>query len=261
MSVLDQVKQGKDRLPPRLMIYGAEGTGKSSCVAQIPGCIFIDTEGGLSEIECNRLPRVNTFAEALEQVKALRDEKHNYSAVAIDTCDWLERLVWADIARNYGVSSIEKSCGGYGKGYVEAANYFQRLVEMLEALRNARGMVVVLIAHAKVEPFTDPEAGVYDRYSPRLHKHVNALLTEWVDAVLFATRKVSIQNALVGDGKIAKGIGTGGGERILRCEGSPACVAKNRYSLPPELPLSWDALMAAIIGPEVQNPQPAEQPA
>jgi len=27
----------------------------------------------------------------------------------------------------------------------------------------------------------------------------------------------------------AAGLGTGGGERILRCVGSPACVAKNRY--------------------------------
>ena len=37
---------------------------------------------------------------------------------------------------------------------------------------------------------------------------------------------------------VAAGLGKDGGERILRCVGSPACVAKNRYDLPAELPLS-----------------------
>jgi len=56
-----------------------------------------------------------------------------------------------------------------------------------------------------------------------------------------------VQNASAGDGKVAKGVGANGGERILRCEGGPACVAKNRYNLPFELPLSWDSLMAALM--------------
>jgi len=46
-------------------------------------------------------------------------------------------------------------------------------------------MVVVLIAHSKVERFEDPESAPYDRYSPRLHKHAGALICEWCDAVLF----------------------------------------------------------------------------
>jgi len=248
MSVLNQVKTGKDRLPPRLMVYGPEGVGKSSFAAQAPGSIFIDAEGGLSEIDCARFPQAASFAEAMEQAKALRDEKHEYGAIALDSCDWLERLAWEEISKEYGVTSIEKAAGGYGKGYVEAANRFRRLLEVLDNLRTDRGMAVILIAHAKVEGFTDPEEGVYDRYSPRLHKHVNALLTEWSDAVLFATRKIAIQNARVGERKIAKGVGKNGGERILRCEGGPACVAKNRFGLPCEIPLSWDALMNALAG-------------
>jgi len=223
-------------------------THNSSFAAQASGCVFLDAEGGLTEIDCARFPQVGSFAEAMDQAKALRDEKHEYGALAIDSCDWLERLAWEEIAREYGVSCIEKAAGGYGRGYVEAANRFRRLLEVLDALRTDRGMALILIAHAKVEAFTDPEEGVYDRYSPRLHKHVNALLTEWCDAVLFATRKIAIQNARVGDAKVAKGVGKNGGERILRCEGGPACVAKNRFGLPYELPLTWDALMNALSG-------------
>jgi hypothetical protein len=110
-------------------------------------------------------------------------------------------------------------------------------------------MCVILLAHAKVETFTDPEHAAYDRYSPRLHKHATALITEWADAVLFATRKIITKTQDGGFGRertIAAGLGKDGGERVLRTVGSPACVAKNRYDLPPELPLSWPALMQAL---------------
>ena len=51
-----------------------------------------------------------------------------------------------------------------------------------------------------------------------------------------------------GLGMDGDGIGTGGGERILRTVGGPSCVAKNRYNLDPELPLDWSALLAGITG-------------
>jgi len=124
-------------------------------------------------------------------------------------------------------------------------------VDALGALRANKGMAVILIAHAKVEKFEDPESTAYDRYSPRLNKHACALLTEWSDAVLFATRKFRTEVEDKGFGReraIAVGVGADGGERILRCVGSPACVAKNRYGLPGELPLSWPALMAGLSG-------------
>jgi len=124
--------------------------------------------------------------------------------------------------------------------------------------------MVVLLAHTKVEKFEDPEAPTYDRYSPRLNKHGSALVSEWVDAVLFATRKIITRSE---DGSfnrsrtIAAGQGKDGGERILRCIGGPSCIAKNRYDLPAELPLSWPALMAGIVG-QTSKPAPAtESPA
>ena len=47
--------------------------------------------------------------------------------------------------------------------------------------------------------------------------------------------------------EIAFVLGKDGGERVIRTIGGPSCVAKNRYSLPEELPLSWPALMAAFL--------------
>ena len=48
---------------------------------------------------------------------------------------------------------------------------------------------------------------------------------------------------------IAAPVGADGGERIIRTLGGPACVAKNRFNLPAELPLSWDAFMQALAAP------------
>jgi len=109
-------------------------------------------------------------------------------------------------------------------------------------------MIIILIAHSKVEKFEDPETSAYDRYMPRLHKHANALLSEWVDAILFASKKFRVQKESSGfnaERGVASPIGADGGERFMRTVGSPACIAKNRFSLPSELPLSWQAFIEA----------------
>ncbi|MCS7017287.1 MAG: ATP-binding protein, partial [Gemmatales bacterium] len=119
----------------------------------------------------------------------------------------------------------EKADGGYARGYTHAVTHWREVVDQLNLLRSQRGMVVVLIAHAKVEKFEDPETPPYDRYSPRLHKHAAALVCEWSDAVLFATRKFRTQSEDAGFGRkrtIAQPIGKDGGERILRCIGGPS---------------------------------------
>ena len=186
----------------------------------------------------------------------LRREDHDYQTVVIDSVDWLERLIWDKVCQESGVDSIEKADGGYSKGYTHALTFWREIVGHLNALRNDRGMVIVLIAHAKVERFEDPESSTYDRYSPRLHKQAAALLCEWCDAVLFATRKIRTQSEDAGFNRkrtIAHALGKDGGERILRTVGGPSCIAKNRYGIVGDLPLSWAAFMAAL------SPQPREE--
>jgi hypothetical protein len=249
MSMIDQIHRGRRHSPPRLLIYGTEGIGKSTTAAAAPKPIFVPTEDGLDQIDCDSFPLAKSLDDVEAALQALGAEKHNFETVVIDSVDWLERLIWDKLCEQYGVSSIEKVDGGYAKGYTHALTHWRRVLDTLNQLRLERDMCVVLLAHAKVEKFEDPETSAYDRYSPRLHKHANALVTEWVDAVLFATRKIITKTEDAGFGRertTAAGLGKDGGERILRCVGSPACIAKNRYSLPAELPLSWPALMKAL---------------
>ncbi|HBG25949.1 MAG: hypothetical protein A2Y10_19305 [Planctomycetes bacterium GWF2_41_51] len=249
MNILEQVHTGKRSMPPRLMVYGVEGVGKSTFGANAPNPIFIPTEDGLSEIDCASFPVAKKYADVEAYLSALAIEKHDYQTVIVDSCDWLEQLIWEELCRLSGASTIEKCDGGYGKGYIAALGFWHQIVDGLDALRNERHMAVILIAHAKVERFEDPESNAYDRYTPRLHKHATALLTEWADAVLFATRKFRTESEKMGFGKertIAVGLGKDGGERVIRTVGGPSCIAKNRYDLPYEIPLSWDAFISAL---------------
>lgn len=252
MNRIEQIHRGRRHLPPRMLVYGTEGIGKSTLAAAAPKPIFIPTEDGLDQIDCASFPLTKNLAEVESALRTLIQEQHDFETVVIDSADWLERLVWDVLCEQYGVSSIEKVDGGYARGYTHALTYWRRLLADLNTLRTQRGLCVILLAHAKVEKFEDPEHTAYDRYSPRLHKHVTALLTEWSDAVLFATRKIITKTEDGGFGRertIAAGLGKDGGERILRTVGSPACVAKNRFGLPAELPLSWPALMQALSQP------------
>ena len=250
MSILANITTGRDNRPPRLMIYGQEGVGKSTFGANAPAPIFVQTEDGLGEIDCAKFPLAKSLAEVTNALKALRDEEHSYQTVVIDSLDWLERLIFDEICRAYGVRSIEKADGGFGHGYTIAVNYWRDILSLLDELRNKRNMAVILLAHAKVERFEDPESSAYDRYSPRLHKLAAGLISEWADAAMFATKRFRVQkeaSGFSGERGIAAPIGAGGGDRILRTNCGPACMAKNRYNLPEEIPLSWQAFMDILM--------------
>jgi len=252
MSMLDTIQNGKEARPPRIMLYGQEGVGKSTYGAKSPKPIFIQTEDGLGEIECSKFPLAKTLADVYASLTALQQEKHDFQTMVLDSCDWAERLIFDEVCREFGVKSIEKADGGYARGYVHALTHWRKIINAVEHLRNEKGMACILIAHAKIERFEDPESSAYDRYSPRLHKHAAALISEWVDAVLFATRRFRTQKEDAGFNRertIAAPVGADGGERIIRTIGGPACVAKNRFNLPAELPLSWDAFMETLTAP------------
>ena len=251
MSLLGNITTGRDNRPPRLMIYGQEGVGKSTFGANAPAPIFVQTEDGLGEIDCAKFPLAKSLAEVNDELLALRDEEHDYKSVVIDSLDWLERLIFDEVCREYGVRSIEKADGGFGKGYTHAIVHWRRILTILDELRQKRNMAVILLAHAKVERFEDPESSAYDRYTPRLHKYAASLISEWADAVMFATKRFRVQKenaGFAGERGIAAPIGAGGGDRILRTNCGPACMAKNRYNLPEEISLSWQAFIDAYGG-------------
>ncbi len=262
MKLLNQVRTGKEPRPRRLMLYGVHGVGKSTYGAMAERSIFIQTEDGLGDIECDKFPLARSYGDVVTALGELYAEKHDYRTVVVDSLDWLERLIWAEVCRKRGVESIEDI--GYAKGYTFALTQWREVLEGLDALRNERGMMVLLIAHAKIERFENPETEGYDRYVPRLHKLASALVQEWSDDVLFATYKVHTRKVDDSFGR-TKHRGVGTGERILRTTERPAHVAKNRLNLPDEIPLDYRVYAAFARGEnplasaETESDQPQAQ--
>lgn len=256
MRLMDQITTGPRPAPRRTMLYGVQGIGKSTFGAMSEAAIFIPTEDGLGGINTASFPLATDYHQVLAALGELYTEPHAFQTVVIDSLDWLEQLIWADVCRRRNVETIEDI--GYAKGYTFALSQWREVIAGLDALRNQRGMSVILLAHSKIEKFENPETDSYDRYVPRLHKLAAATVMEWCDEVFFATYKVFTKATDEGFNR-TRSQGIGSGERVLRTTERPAHVAKNRLNLPDELPLDFSEYARFLRGDVAANPQSSTQ--
>ena len=237
---LTDIHVGRKPSPRKIVLYGIHGIGKSTFAANADTPIFIPTEEGVNDIDCASFPLCRTFEEVMSRISELYNEEHEYKTVVIDSLDWLEKLIWAQVCTEKSVTSIEDI--GYAKGYTFALKHWKRLRDSLDTLRRECGMTVILLAHSKIEKFENPETDTYDRYSPALHKLASADIQEWADEVLFANYKVFTRKTGEGFNQ-DKHKATGNGDRVIRTSERPAHVAKNRLTdIPYEIPLDFAEL-------------------
>lgn len=238
---LSSLKRASDRKPPRLLIYGTAGIGKTTLGSNAPSPVFIQTED--SEIDCPTFGLLKTYDEIMEAFAALVTEDHDFQTVVLDSLDWLEPIIWRETCRINRWASIEDP--GYGKGYAAALDIWRVVLDGFNALRDERGMAVVLLAHCEIKRFDSPETEPYDRYGIKLQKAASALVQEHVDAVLFANYRVSTVKSDAGfNRKAVRGVGAG--DRRLYTTERPAFLAKNRFGLDDSLDLDWAKLAAGI---------------
>ncbi len=236
---------------PRCFLYSVEGIGKTTFAAGAPAPIFILTEDGLGNLDVPHFPLAQSIDDVTDAIGALYTESHDYQTVVLDSVDWADAMLWQQIESSHDAKDL-----AYGKGAVLAAEKWRELLEGLNALRNDKGMTVLLLGHCQIKRFDSPETEPYDRYMPKLQERSSALIREWCDAVLFANYRTVIKKADVGFNKeVSRGITTG--ERLIYTSEKPAYMAKNRYSLPESLPLSWDALANTISNPAAELKQAA----
>lgn len=222
--------------PDRILLLGTEGVGKTSWAAGAPSPIFLCAEDGMPRALSHvpRFPTPATFTEVMDAVRELTNTDHEFKTLVVDTVDWLEPMVWADLCTKNGwKDGIEEP--GYGKGYAAATDEFRKFLSALDTLRARKSMEVILLAHAAIRTFQNPTGPDFDRYELKMHKGASALMREWCDVNLFA-----IHEEFGGEKNgrpTKKGISTG--RRVVHTERTAAWHAKNRHGLPPELALDY----------------------
>ena len=243
MTSLSSIVKGAAMAPPRVLLYGPAGVGKTTFGASAPSPIFIQTEDGADVVGADRFPLAQTYADVENAIGTLAKEDHKYATVVVDSLDWLETLIWQRVCQVHKIQSIEEL--GYGKGYVFALDIWRSFLDGLNFLRTQKQMAVIMLAHSHIKRFEDPASEGYDRYEIKLHRKAGDVVSEAADLIGFATYRTSTKTIDKGFGQ-KKSIPLGTGERVLRTSELPAFVAKSRYNIPAELPLSWDALISAI---------------
>jgi hypothetical protein len=237
---LKSIRKNDAMAAPRIMVYGVEGIGKSTFGAGAPNPVYILTEDGLGSLKVDHFPLATSFQDVMDAIASLYKDNHAFETVVIDSLDWLEAIIQREIEQKYDAKDL-----AYGKGSLIAAERWREILDGLNALRNDKGMAVILIAHTTIKRFDSPEVEPYDRYQPKLQERSNAVVREWADAVLFANYRTIVKKDDVGFNQTNnRGISTG--ERLLFTSERPAYMAKNRYNMPESIPLSWDAFAEAI---------------
>jgi hypothetical protein len=248
---LAAVVKGKLEHPLKVTLYGVEGIGKSTFGAGAPAPIFLGAEEGTQHLDVARFPKPESIGDVFDAVRVLTDDSHTYQTLVVDTLDWLEPIIWRHlIAKSGSATTIEEVGGGYGKGYTAALDEWRRFLAAIERLQAAKRMHVVLIAHSQVKTFKNPEGDDFDRYQMKINDKAAGLVKEWSDAVLFAKH----DTVALKDSKTKRVRGVDTGARLIFTERTAAYDAKNRYSLPGQLPLSWADFFAAVKAGQVADP-------
>lgn len=244
--------KGKLNRAQRVILYGPEGVGKSTLAAAFPHPLVLDTEDGSHHLDVDRVPvaRLADIVQAIAEVQQMQAAGTcAYESLVIDTADALWRMCAEQVCLDNNWKNIEQP--GYGKGYAIASARFTGLFRSLDQLMRG-GMHVVIVCHMKVVKVNLPDAPEFSRYCLKVSaptsqaETAREFLKEWCDALIFCT----IRNEVDG----LKGKAVRANERVAFCTSNPHCESKNRLGLPPEVPLTPEALSALWGGAPAAAP-------
>lgn len=214
--------------PPIITLHGHEGIGKSTVANGFPNAMWLNLEDTTYDFDPYFPVTPETYTDVIGILDGLLEQDNEYKTLIIDTMDKLEILMTEHICAENGWSSI--SDPAYGKGYSARSAEFQtNFWKKIRDLNRKKHMVIILIAHSKIEKVQDPILPEYDKHTLQLYKTENAFIRRESDLVGYCM----IEAFTTSDGK--RNMATTAGEHQIRTRPNPAYDAKTRKINMPEI--------------------------
>jgi hypothetical protein len=234
-----ETRQRVANKPPRIIIAGEEGVGKTEFGVSPENSIVFSLEDRVDHINREfEIIDIKNWDSAMKNTRALLNENHGFKNLCIDSIDWLEQVCHAKIIGSAN-TDINRVNGGYGTGVRESEKLHRDFVSILDELRNKKGMSVIATAHVEVKEEKNPDLPTdFDAYQIKADKRVASLWREWADAILFARFRTFVNEDKSGK-KNTRAFKDG--SRVLYTTNQAFFRAKNHYQMPPEVDFTLNA--------------------
>lgn len=249
-----KVHKGLANAKPKILIYSLPGVGKSTLANRFDKPLFLDIEHGLSYIDCDSVSvdRLNSYYKTLDEliVKTKNEDGivtsikklPEYNTIVIDSLDWLDALVQANI---FGIDApgisgkertealkmtLNRANGGYGNGKGELENKIRNDLLPRTQLLNKVGYNVVAIAHAKMNSIMDADGNTIEKITPKISDVTLNIFMEWFDHILYLKADAD-------------------GKRRLITNSTDTILAKNRLGLTNDIMVTDDMDLDSLFTP------------
>lgn len=245
------VVKGRDKTPPRIVLYGPGATGKSTLASTAPKAIWLCVDDGAREFDVTKVPfddkgRVvpNNAAEVL---RALTDvasgDLGDAKTFVLDGVTPLDIMLQEQVVQqNPKWKSIKTA--GFGNGESETLLAWRPIIAKLDVINRERGLRIVLIGHRQLRKFKNSSGADFGIYDLAATTHtdgdVPGFLFGWADVYAHAEQEMLTQDVGRPGAMTTKGVAAEG-DRLLHLAGTSAWTAKCRLSgAPPVVKLTND---------------------
>ncbi|MCP4601672.1 MAG: ATP-binding protein [Proteobacteria bacterium] len=229
--------------PPRVLIFGVPGIGKTTFGTEAPEPIFITTEDGADNFpDLAQFESATSWSEFITNLSEVSIEDHKYKTLVIDTMSGLVELAIKEATATKFDGDLNK-WNSYGKGDKMTAELIETALYHLDRCRD-KGMLVLMLSHRSIVTIKDAIAGEYDQFTMQAPKNTRAKIVNWCDIVGHAYNKVVITNSE--DDKASRAIHQDVRSLDLRHSPSQECKTRAGWDMPENMPFTWADFAGAL---------------
>lgn len=216
------ITRGVTRKAFKIGIYGPEGIGKSSLASLCPDAVFADIENGMDYIDCAKVGGVSDWDTLRKFIQSVGTGIYGIDSITRAE-DWAAKFVIDNKKSNEGMKATDSlEDFKYKAGLQFVCDEFRKLLSDIDAAKN-RGASFIMIAHARINRFKNPDGSDYVRFEPRLIDDPKASnMLQWVqflDHLAFVNLDVNVAKG---------GKATGSGSRTIYLDTAPNRLSKAR---------------------------------